>query len=124
MYPNLLERKFFRYFLAGSAAALLQFLALVAGIEILRFNQVASAVFAFILAVTVNYFLQRTYTFKSDVRHTRALPRFFSIATLLTVINTLIFSILVRYLHYLLAQAVATLIIFTLNFELNKRLTF
>ena len=124
MFEKLLKYRFARYFMLGCIAVLTQYTVLIAAIEVLKIAEVLSALIAFTIAVLTNYFLQHRYTFNSDVQHSKAVPRFFAIAAITGVTNVILFSFLVDHIHYFFAQAIASLVIFAINYELNKRLTF
>ncbi len=86
---------------------------------------VASSVGAIIGAI-VNYILNYHFTFESDKRHTEALGKFFTIASLGFVFNGLLMVLLAQNLaiHYLLAQIITTGIVLIWTFLGNHYWTF
>jgi putative flippase GtrA len=84
-----------------------------------------SSVAGFIVGALINYGLNYRYTFKSDQPHRRAMSKFFSVALVGLLLNTLIVFALDRLRwHFLLAQMVATLIVLVWNFAANRHWTF
>ena len=80
----------------------------------------------FVLGALVNYFLNYRYTFRSNNRHHEAIIKFFTIALVGLVLNTLIISLAIDILslHYLLAQVIATGLVLIWNFTGNRCWTF
>ena len=79
----------------------------------------------FTAGAVVNYILNRRFTFRSNVRHGVALPRFVSVAAGGLLLNTLVLTALIwlRW-HYITAQVFATCIVLGWNFGLNRSWTF
>jgi putative flippase GtrA len=124
IFPTPKTNQFTRYFLLGCLAVTAQYTCLVAGVEWFHLNKTFAALLAFLIAVSLNYVLQRKFAFQSKISHTKAVSRFFLIACLAGLLNMVVFQILSVSFHYLLAQAVASLIVFFLNYKLNQRYTF
>jgi putative flippase GtrA len=121
---GLLSVQLVRYFIFGSCAALLQLVLLFLAVEIFDVQKIFASCVTFVIAVGVNYFLQYHFTFSSSANHHEAFPKFFAIAILGLFLNWLIFSTLIAFVYYLIAQAIALLVIFMVNFILNRTLTF
>ncbi|HEV7320003.1 MAG TPA: GtrA family protein [Ensifer sp.] len=121
---RLLDTSFFRYFVFGCIAASLQVATLALLVEIVRLAPVYASTVAFYFAVVVNYFLQRRFTFRSDEPHLQALPKFLAVSTLGAGINAVAFSLLTTVMHYVFAQALALLLVFSVNYALSRLLIF
>lgn len=73
----------------------------------------------------INYALSRVYAFQSRRPHREALPRFLLIALVGLGLNVVVMAALLRLpVHYLLAQLVATALVFVFNFIANRSWTF
>ena len=84
-----------------------------------------SSVAGFIVGALINYGLNYRYTFNSRQPHRRAISKFFSVALIGLLLNTLIVFALDRlHWHYLLAQAAATIMVLVWNFAANRNWTF
>ncbi|OCP14875.1 hypothetical protein BBX50_00865 [Ensifer sp. LC11] len=121
---RLRDMSFFRYFAFGCIAASLQVATLALLVEVGRLGPVYASTIAFYFAVIVNYFLQRRYTFRSDEPHLRALPKFVAVSTIGAGINALAFSLLATVMHYAIAQALALLLVFSVNYAISRALIF
>jgi putative flippase GtrA len=121
---RLRDSKFLRYFTFGAMAATLQVATLTILVEVVLLDKVIASIAAFYFAVVVNYFLQSQYTFRSVEPHWIAMPKFISFSTIGAGVNALIFFLLIKVIHYVLAQCVALLIVFILNYGVSKTLVF
>src|SRR5262249_53761804 len=119
-----LESKLLRYFVFGSVAALSQLVVLAALVEIAGMDKAVASVSSFYLAVIVNYCLQKRYTFNSSESDWTALPKFLAVSTLGACINIAIFVTLLEFLHYLVAQCVALLLVFMFNYSISRMFIF
>jgi len=119
-----LDSKFARYFAFGAMAATLQVATLAAFVEVARVNETIASTAAFYIAVVVNYLLQRRYTFRSFEPHLTALPKFVGVSTIGAGINVVIFAILVHTMHYLFAQCISLLVVFSINYSVIRVLIF
>ena len=117
-------RQFLLYGLVGSSAALVQMGLLFLYVELLGLRPLAASTLALAFSIAFNYCLQRRITFQSSAKHHIAGPRFFGIAVTTLGANAAIFSMLLGHVPYLAAQAITIALIFPINFQLNKRLTF
>ncbi len=71
----------------------------------------------------VNYVLNYRYTFKSNLAHRSTLVKFFTVALIGLLFNTLIMALLTR-LHYFIAQIIATFFVLLWNYLANRLWTF
>ncbi|HVL58777.1 MAG TPA: GtrA family protein [Burkholderiaceae bacterium] len=115
---------FARYFFFGSCAVGVNLVVLTLLIEGFGVYRTVASVCGFLTSVAVNFLLQRRYTFRSNtpLRTGGALFLGFALATL--ALNTLIFDLLSRHIHYLPAQMTAAFLMFLVNYQLNRRFTF
>ncbi|MFK0273892.1 GtrA family protein [Ensifer sp. NPDC090286] len=121
---RLLDMTFVRYFACGCIAASLQVATLAVLVETARLEPVFASTIAFYFAVVVNYCLQRRFTFRSDAPHLKALPKFVAVSTFGAGINAVAFLLLSTVMHYLAAQALALLLVFSVNYALSRMLIF
>ena len=113
-----------RYFVFGSIAASVQVVLLIALVEIVGLDKTFGSTAAFLGAVTLNYFLQRRFTFRSTDPHRIALPKFIGISTIGAFINVLAFSLLLGVMYYVAAQVISLLLVFLFNFSMSRVLVF
>ena len=115
-----------RYATAGLASAVLDFSVLFILTDFGGFHYLISASIAFALAATLNYWINRHWTFKSSGQRRKQLPVFFIIAVLGLILNNNIIYMSVEQLgwHYLLGKVLAAAIVLFWNFFGNKYLTF
>jgi putative flippase GtrA len=120
----LLESRLARYFLVGCFAAAVWFAVMIVAVEAFAVRKPIASTIGFVVAVLVNYGLQRRITFASDARHARAAPSFFAGAAVMAVVNLVLFSVLSGYINYVVAQVLTTMAVFLANYEFNRRYTF
>ena len=89
-------------------------------------SAVAATSVGFVVGALVNYALNHRYTFRSSKAHLNAGPKFFLVAIVTGILNSLLVYIGVNLVgaNYLLVQIGATLIVFLANFALNSLWTF
>jgi putative flippase GtrA len=84
-----------------------------------------SAVIGASCGALVNYYLNREYNFSGGGEHRRAVPRFLVLVVIGVFLNGMFVNILAAGgLHFLVAQAFATLFILGLNFIVCKKWIF
>jgi len=119
-------RQLGRFFNAGLIATTGHYLVLIILVQLLLFSApIASSIGALIGAI-INYLLNYHYTFQSNKTHRQTLPRFFSIVFIGMALNygLLLLTIELWQWHYLLAQIIATGLVFINNYWLNRIWTF
>jgi putative flippase GtrA len=118
-----LALQFSSFAAVGAIATLLQYFILVVLVSVFSFDAVLSSAIGFVTSAFLNYYLNYRFTFKSSKRHRVALVRFFIIASLGLLINTLVMKFLLSYIHlpYLLSQVGATGMVMLSNFILLKK---
>ena len=113
-----------RYFIFGAAAAFLHLFILSILVEYTLLSELASSCIGFIVAVTTNYWMQRVYTFRSTTAHTIAFPKFILTATAGFLLNGTAFYSMLPVFGSIFAQILSILLVFLLNFAINKRFVF
>jgi putative flippase GtrA len=124
MKTQLSNSRLARYFFVGCFAVTVHFTIMIVGVEAFAIHKPIATTVGFVIAVIVNYCLQRRITFASDVPHIQAAPSFIAAASVLAVVNVVIFSFLIGHINYLTAQVFASMTVFLLNYEFNKRYSF
>ena len=118
---------FFWYTLAGGIATAVHYAVLVLLVEVFAFPAAPSAAFGALCGAVVSYLVNRLITFPgTNVRHQQAVPRFLLVALAGALLNGLLVWAGVHLLswHYLVAQAVATILVLGLTYRLNRSWTF
>lgn len=125
-YRNMVVKQFLRFSGVGAIGTAGHYLTLVLLVEVAGVDAVPASLAGFVVGALINYHLNRTYTFRSDVAHRVAMPKFFTIAAIGALLNTLIMSLAVNQLglHYLLSQVLATGIVLVWGFAGNRLWTF
>lgn len=116
-----------RYALSGSIAASIDFLVFTILVRSLHIYYIYANIAAFLIAVSINYKLNRRWTFKNESK--RVLTQFLSFAAIGAVgltINTGLLYIFIEFgsILDLFAKLMATVIVFTWNYLMNKHMTF
>ncbi len=114
------------YALVGLIATAVQYLVLVALVELAGVPPVLAAGAGAATGALAAYAGNRRFTFDSRATHARALPRFLAVAALGAATSAALVFAGTEWLglHYLLPQAAATAIVFVSGFTLNRRWTF
>lgn len=110
----------------GAVGTATQYLILIALVQLLKMYPVIASAIGFSAGAITNYLLNYYITFKSVSRHKIAMLRFFSIALIGLLGNTIIMSFTMKWFHlnYLIAQLFATGLILIWNFAANRIWTF
>ena len=118
--------RFARFALVGGFATIFQFAILIALVETARMDPKSASTIGFLVSAGVNYWLNHRFTFRSDVSHLSAVPRFAMTATVGLLLNYLLMLVLTEELavQYLVAQVVATGVSFLWNFFVNQSWSF
>ncbi len=119
-------RQFITFLGVGAIATACHYLVLLLLVEIGQVLPVTASTVGAIVGAVVSYCLNRSYTFHSKSAHTKTAPKFFIVATLAVVFNTILmaaFTIWLR-LPYFLAQALTTCLLIIITFGLNKLWSF
>lgn len=119
--------QFFWYLVSGGIATAVHYAVLVALVELSGLSPAPSAAIGTLCGACVSYLLNRRTTFRtSSAGHGHAVPRFTAIVLLGAFLNGVLVWLGVNILgwHYLLAQALAIVLVVGLTFRLNRIWTF
>lgn len=121
-----MRRELQRFLLVGGACTLLQYLVLIAGVEVLHADAVVASAAGFLGSAAANYLLNRGYTWSSKVPHAVAVRRFVTVLLAGLLLNVLGMRLLHGYLqwHYVLSQVLTTMLTMTWNFAGHRHWTF
>jgi putative flippase GtrA len=119
-------KKFGRFLLVGGLCTGLQYLLLILLVEELAMPAAVSSTIGYAVSSGVNYYLNYSFTFNSAASHRSSLPRFLLICACGLLLNGAVTYVgtSVYGFHYLVAQAVATVVTLLWNFLANLRWTF
>ena len=123
---ELLTAPFLRYAVVGAVGTLFHFAILSACVENLRMSPTNGSLVGAAVGALVNYVLNYHLTFASQQSHRVTLPRFLTVAVFGVLLNGGVVKAMTEsmHVHYLVAQAVATMIVLGSGFVLNKLWTF
>ncbi|WP_322042750.1 GtrA family protein [Paraburkholderia sp. J67] len=118
--------RFVTYAAIGAVGTLAQYAVLVGAVDLRVAGPVAGSVAGAVVGAVVNYALNYRITFKSNARHTAALPKFAMTAGAGILVNALVMACLTGPvgIHYLIAQLIATAVVLLLTFSVNSVWTF
>lgn len=119
-------KEFIKYCTAGGFATIVHYLVFLAAINSLLWMPWQATLLGATAGALVAYTLNYRYTFISEAAHSKLLPRFFTVAAIGIIIQTLIVAIFNQHwhLHYLAAQIIATATGLILTFLINRFWTF
>ncbi len=127
---SLLSRHVTRQFLifasVGAVGTAGHYATLVVLVELLSLDPVIASTFGFTAGALINYVLNCKYTFVSNKPYTETIIKFFIVAVIGAIVNSIIMYVGTSLLeiNYLLAQIIATGVVLLQNFFLNKVWTF
>jgi len=121
-----LLRQFTSFLFVGVAATAVHYSVLALVVSVLGQRPVVGSMLGFLAGGIVSYLLNYRYTFASNEAHHVASTKFFIVAGVGFVFNTLLMTLFTEYWswHYLVAQAVTTVIILAWHFVGNRTWTF
>jgi len=127
-YRRKIIDEFFKFGIVGTLGAIINLGVLYILTEFVGVYYILSAVFAFIIAVTSNFFLNKIWTFREKVhdKTARKYVQFFSVAVFALGVNLAILYSLTEFigLWYMFSELIAKVIVFFINFVGNKIWTF
>src|SRR5262249_46162173 len=107
------------------AATATQYLTLVLLVELGGLHPTLASVLGYGVSWIVNYSLNYRFTFKSSRPHGEAFSRFLGVGIVALLLNSAVMATATGIgLHYLLAQVIATALVFCWTFTCNRRWTF
>jgi dolichyl-phosphate beta-glucosyltransferase len=115
-----------RYAGAGAIGTAFHYATLSTAVELFGASPVWGSVAGATVGALVNYVLNYHLTFASKASHRVTLPRFLAVAAFGVLLNGLVVKLATERagLHYLVAQAFATVLVLGSGFVLNKLWTF
>lgn len=118
--------QFLRYGLAGVASVVTHISVLFVLVEFLGTNETIASAIGFLCAIPVNYGIQHQYVFSRSGQHRHYFSRYLAVTLAAMALNTLLFAIGLNILewHYLVTQIGVIVLIFILNFFVNRTFTF
>jgi len=119
-------RQFVTFTGVGALATGIQYLILVLAVQFLKTDPVLASSTGFAVSAAVNYMLNHRVTFRSNLAHRQAVPRFVAVVCLGLGLTALLMDLGVHRLglHYLAAQIVTTGFVLVWNFIASRRWTF
>ncbi len=121
-----LLKTFFRAFVSGGLATVLNFALLALFIEIFFIDPTLASAASFSIAMVFNYVCQYFWAFRASGSHLRVFTRFMIVNLVMLVVNTSLFW----YFHeriglpYPIAQTIAIAVVFLCSFTINRAFTF
>ena len=110
---------------AGTAATATHYVTLILLVELSGMNPTVASVIGYGASWVVNYSLNYRVTFKSARPHREALGRFVSVGIVALLLNSTVMATATAVgLYYLLAQVLATSLVFCWTFTCNRLWTF
>jgi putative flippase GtrA len=117
---------FTKYIIVGIAAMSTHLAILATLIKAFHFLPLIASSFGFVAASILNYGLQRTLVFSSDLPIVTTAGRYVFITSGMLAVNAVLFALFYSIVELppILAQATATLCVFIGNFFCNRHYTF
>lgn len=121
-----IARQFTMFASIGAVATVTHYTFFIALVQFTELGPVSSSMIGFVIGALVNYALNYRLTFRSHKRHRECIPKFFGVALFGLGLNTIIMIIATKilYLHYLVAQIVATGVVLIWNYTAHRGWTF
>lgn len=120
--------EFFKFAFVGFIGTIVNLVILYSFTEFLKIYYMASAVFAFVVAATSNFILNKIWTFKEEIKHKflGKYLKFFSVSVGALLVNLFFLYVFTEFLgiYYLISQILAIGIALIINFLGNKVWTF
>ncbi|HET7549445.1 MAG TPA: GtrA family protein, partial [Usitatibacter sp.] len=95
-------------------------------VEVLGVPPVAASAGGFVVGAIAKYYLNYTYAFRSNLRHSHAMLRYVLSLALLFVLNAAIFAFLQEGMgvYYIVAQVITTALLILPGYLLSRRWVF
>lgn len=122
----MIYKQFFLFFAIGLGCTLIQYFVLIGLTEYIGVVPALSSSIGYLLSATINYMLNRRFTFCSKKKHSESAPMFFVISISGLAINGGIMYLAQFFgnIHYMIAQVFSTFVILFWNFFANRSWTF
>lgn len=117
---------FIRFALIGAVGTAVHFLVLDIFVRFAGLSAVVASQMGAICGAVMNYLLNRKLNYGSQASHFKTGPKFFTVVLVGFVLNGMLMALFVEYLgwHYLIAQALTTVLVLFWNFAANHFWTF
>lgn len=113
-----------KYLISGSTVAFIDLVLLYVLVDMVHVNYLPASVFAFVVAVTTSFILQKYWTFEDQSRDRvkRQFTQYWGVAAINLVGNTIFIFILVDFagFHYLISQTFLMAIFAIINYFLYR----
>lgn len=111
---------------SGGVATACHYAFTIFTVEVLGVNPVVASAGGFVVGAIAKYYLNYTYAFRSNLRHSHAMVRYVASLALLFVLNAAIFAALQEGMgvYYILAQVITTGILILPGYVLSRRWVF
>jgi len=121
-----LDSSILRFIFVGGICTGIQYIILIVLVNWTAFSVVLASGFGFSISTLVNYFLSRSFTFRSNVPHRMAFPKFISVAVTGLLSNTVLMMLFYGLLgiYYLLSQIITTGLVMIMNYLVNRYWSF
>ena len=121
----LIVAQFVRYGAAGAAGTLVQYVTLVALVELAGAGSVAASTIGAVIGALVNYILNYRYTFRSVRPHADTAWKYVTVSAAGIGLNAAIIAAATALgMHYVVAQLIATAAVLMTAFAVNRQWTF
>lgn len=118
-------RTFARFCLIGGTATAIQYVVMIALVELAGANATLASGIGFCLSAVFNYLLSRVYVFASERAHSVAAARFLGMILIGLLINTACMATLQWLgLNYLASQVLTTIVLLVYNFTMASSWVF
>lgn len=112
-----MTRAFMRFCLVGGAATAIQYVVMIALVQLTGMNATLASGLGFCLSAVFNYLLSRSFVFESSRAHSVAASRYLGMILSGLLLNTACMAALQWLgLNYLLSQVLTTLVLLLYNF--------
>jgi putative flippase GtrA len=120
-----MSSQFLRFASVGAIATATQYAILYALVSGAAWDPAHASMLGAAIGALVNYWLNYTFSFRSERRHRESFPLFVLMAGCGTVLNGLIVKgLTLAGLHYMLAQVIATIVVLGFNFIVSRKWIF
>ncbi|WP_305806971.1 GtrA family protein [Stenotrophomonas sp. YIM B06876] len=122
---NFSIRSGIHFLLVGGFATALHYLLTAIFSVVFKWPLVESSAIGFSISAIVNYFLNARFTFESKKPHKETFPRFFAVAGVGLLINTIVLTLLISIgLGPIISQTLSTCCVIAWNYSINSIWTF
>ena len=120
-HPAVISARFVRHLLVGGTSTAFYMIGLVLLVEFVGIHAVFSAMISFLCSTVFTYTLNHLWVYRSQLGHSRSVPRFLVVIAVAFTLNTLIMFLTVNILDwwYIWGLVFATAIVPPTNFLLN-----